>query len=133
MVLVPEVVDAVAASGRPVPVVAAGGIVTGRQMAAALALGADGVWTGSVWTDAWESEAAPCALPMPLQSMLTEAALRRVDQAAAGGNTGAKELATYWAGQGVGLMNGARPARRVVADMIEELVVTIDRLGQLSD
>jgi len=42
MVLVPEVVDAVA----PTPVLAAGGIANGRQVAAALALGAQGVWTG---------------------------------------------------------------------------------------
>ena len=59
MVLVPEVVDAVAASSRPVPVVAAGGIVTGRQVAASLALGADGVWTGSVWLTTEEAETAP--------------------------------------------------------------------------
>ena len=45
MVLVPDVVDAIA----PVPVLAAGGIGSGRQMAAAMALGADGVWTGSIW------------------------------------------------------------------------------------
>jgi NAD(P)H-dependent flavin oxidoreductase YrpB (nitropropane dioxygenase family) len=45
MVLLPDVVDAIA----PVPVLAAGGIGSGRQMAAAMALGADGVWTGSVW------------------------------------------------------------------------------------
>ncbi len=45
MVLVPDVVDAVA----PVPVLAAGGIGSGRQMAAAMALGAAGVWTGSIW------------------------------------------------------------------------------------
>jgi NAD(P)H-dependent flavin oxidoreductase YrpB (nitropropane dioxygenase family) len=52
MVLTPEVVDAVA----PVPVLAAGGIATGRQVAAALALGAAGVWTGSVWLTTQESE-----------------------------------------------------------------------------
>jgi NAD(P)H-dependent flavin oxidoreductase YrpB (nitropropane dioxygenase family) len=46
MVLLPEVVDAV---GDRVPVLAAGGIGTGRQVAAALALGAAGVWTGSIW------------------------------------------------------------------------------------
>jgi NAD(P)H-dependent flavin oxidoreductase YrpB (nitropropane dioxygenase family) len=46
MVLVPEVVDAV---GPDVPVLAAGGIGSGRQMAAALALGAGGVWMGSAW------------------------------------------------------------------------------------
>lgn len=46
MVLLPEVVDAV---GDRAPVLAAGGIGTGRQMAAALALGATGVWMGSAW------------------------------------------------------------------------------------
>jgi NAD(P)H-dependent flavin oxidoreductase YrpB (nitropropane dioxygenase family) len=46
MVLVPEVVDAVGAS---VPVLAAGGIGSGRQIVAALALGAAGVWMGSYW------------------------------------------------------------------------------------
>ena len=45
MVLTPDVVDAVA----PVPVLAAGGIGTGRQIAACLALGAKGAWTGSIW------------------------------------------------------------------------------------
>jgi NAD(P)H-dependent flavin oxidoreductase YrpB (nitropropane dioxygenase family) len=47
MVLIPEVVDAV---GPDVPVLAAGGIGSGRQIAAALALGAAGVWMGSAWT-----------------------------------------------------------------------------------
>ncbi|MDT7587097.1 MAG: hypothetical protein QOE32_4647 [Pseudonocardiales bacterium] len=46
MVLLPEVVDAV---GDRAPVLAAGGIGTGRQIAAALALGAAGVWMGSTW------------------------------------------------------------------------------------
>ncbi|TDC82899.1 nitronate monooxygenase [Actinomadura sp. 7K507] len=55
MVLVPEVVDTVA----PVPVLAAGGIATGRQMAAALALGASGVWCGSVWLTTEEAETPP--------------------------------------------------------------------------
>ncbi|NUP00116.1 MAG: nitronate monooxygenase [Nonomuraea sp.] len=52
MVLVPQVVDAVA----PVPVLAAGGIASGRQMAAAMALGAEGVWCGSVWLTTEEAE-----------------------------------------------------------------------------
>jgi len=55
MVLVPEVVDAVA----PTPVIAAGGIASGRQMAAALALGAQGVWCGSVWLTTEEAETQP--------------------------------------------------------------------------
>ncbi|MBV8295542.1 MAG: nitronate monooxygenase [Acidimicrobiia bacterium] len=55
MVLVPEVVEAV----RPVPVLAAGGIATGRQIAAAMALGAEGVWCGSVWLTTEEAETQP--------------------------------------------------------------------------
>jgi NAD(P)H-dependent flavin oxidoreductase YrpB (nitropropane dioxygenase family) len=55
MVLVPEVVDAV----HPVPVLAAGGIGNGRQLTAALALGAQGVWLGSVWLTTEEAETHP--------------------------------------------------------------------------
>jgi len=55
MVLVPQVVDAVA----PTPVLAAGGIASGRQMAAAMALGAQGVWTGSLWLTVLESDTPP--------------------------------------------------------------------------
>jgi len=50
MVLTPEVVDAVA----PAPVLSAGGIGSGRQLASALALGAQGAWTGSLWLGAAE-------------------------------------------------------------------------------
>jgi NAD(P)H-dependent flavin oxidoreductase YrpB (nitropropane dioxygenase family) len=55
MVLIPEIVDAVA----PVPVLGAGGIGRGRQMAAAMALGAAGVWCGSVWLATEEAETHP--------------------------------------------------------------------------
>ncbi len=55
MVLVPEIVDAIA----PTPVLAAGGIATGRHVAAALALGAQGVWCGSVWLTTQEAETHP--------------------------------------------------------------------------
>ena len=55
MVLVPEVVDAVA----PLPVLAAGGIASGRQLTAALALGAQGVWMGSAWLTTEEAETHP--------------------------------------------------------------------------
>jgi NAD(P)H-dependent flavin oxidoreductase YrpB (nitropropane dioxygenase family) len=55
MVLVPEVVDAI----DPVPVLAAGGIGNGRQLTAGLALGAQGVWTGSVWLTTEEAETHP--------------------------------------------------------------------------
>jgi NAD(P)H-dependent flavin oxidoreductase YrpB (nitropropane dioxygenase family) len=55
MVLIPEVVDAMGDT----PVLAAGGIGRGRQMAAAMALGAQGVWTGSVWLTTEEAETHP--------------------------------------------------------------------------
>jgi len=54
MVLIPEIVDAV-----DVPVLGAGGIGRGRQMAAAMALGAQGVWCGSVWLTTDEAETDP--------------------------------------------------------------------------
>jgi NAD(P)H-dependent flavin oxidoreductase YrpB (nitropropane dioxygenase family) len=58
VVLWPEVIDAVA----PTPVLAAGGIGTGRQIAAALAMGAQGVWTGSIWLTVQEADAPPAQL-----------------------------------------------------------------------
>jgi NAD(P)H-dependent flavin oxidoreductase YrpB (nitropropane dioxygenase family) len=55
LVLWPQVVDAVA----PMPVLAAGGIGRGRQFAAAMALGAAGIWCGSIWLGTRESELSP--------------------------------------------------------------------------
>jgi NAD(P)H-dependent flavin oxidoreductase YrpB (nitropropane dioxygenase family) len=60
VVLWPEVIDAVA----PIPVLAAGGIGTGRQMAAALLMGAQGVWTGSLWLTVQEAETPPAQREM---------------------------------------------------------------------
>lgn len=56
LVLIPEVVRALKAAGHDVPVLAAGGIMTGAQMAACMAMGAAGAWTGSVWLATTESE-----------------------------------------------------------------------------
>jgi NAD(P)H-dependent flavin oxidoreductase YrpB (nitropropane dioxygenase family) len=64
VVLWPQVIDAVA----PVPVLAAGGIGTGRQIAAALAMGAQGVWTGSLWLTVEEAEAEPAQLDSYLRA-----------------------------------------------------------------
>jgi NAD(P)H-dependent flavin oxidoreductase YrpB (nitropropane dioxygenase family) len=167
MVLVPEVVRAVA----PTPVLAAGGIVTGAQMAAAMALGAQGVWCGSVWltteeaetdpsvkqkmlaasaadtvrsrsltgkparmlrsawTDEWEGDQAPAALPMPLQTMLTAPAQQRINRNAAAEGSGARELATYFVGQGVGLMDRVRPARQVVEQMVTDYLAVAERFA----
>ena len=161
MVLVPDVVDAVA----PVPVLAAGGIATGRQMAAAMALGAQGVWTGSIWltvteantseitmdkllaasstdtvrsraltgkparqlrtawTEAWEAPESPGTLPMPLQFILNNYAMRRIQRA------NNRELTGMPVGQVVSRMNSVRPSKDVIYDMVEEYIDTMTRLA----
>jgi NAD(P)H-dependent flavin oxidoreductase YrpB (nitropropane dioxygenase family) len=58
VVLWPQVVDAVA----PLPVLAAGGIGDGRQVAAALAMGAQGAWTGSLWLTVEEADVPPAQM-----------------------------------------------------------------------
>jgi NAD(P)H-dependent flavin oxidoreductase YrpB (nitropropane dioxygenase family) len=62
MVLTPEVVEAV----DPLPVLAAGGIGSGRQVAAALSLGAQGVWLGSIWLTTTEADLHSPALTRKL-------------------------------------------------------------------
>ncbi|WP_405567755.1 nitronate monooxygenase [Streptomyces sp. NBC_01167] len=62
MVLTPDVVDAV----DPLPVLAAGGIGSGEQIAAALALGAQGAWLGSLWLTTTEADLHSRALTAKL-------------------------------------------------------------------
>jgi len=168
LVLIPEVCAALQNSG--VPVVAAGGIVTGRQMAACMAMGAAGVWTGSVWltsaesdtpaalkekmlgassrqtvrsksrtgkhsrqlrspwTDAWEADTAPKPLPMPLQSQVTEIPLAKISKLAEVGHAGARQLATSWVGQGVGLMRSTQSVRAIVYDFMQDYLAATERL-----
>ena len=71
MVLWPQVIDL----AGEVPVLAAGGIGRGRQMAAALAMGAEGVWTGSIWLGTAQSELEP-ALKERLFSARSEDAIQ---------------------------------------------------------
>jgi NAD(P)H-dependent flavin oxidoreductase YrpB (nitropropane dioxygenase family) len=58
MVLIPEVIEAIK-DFPDVRVLAAGGIATGRQMAACMAMGAAGAWCGSVWLTTAEAETTP--------------------------------------------------------------------------
>lgn len=171
LVLVPEVHAAIKPY-REVPILAAGGIVTGEQMAACMAMGAAGAWTASVWlttheaetnpivkekmlaassrdtvrsrsrtgkpsrqlrsawTDAWEMPGSPTPLPMPAQTLVSEPALAKVDKLSQSGHTGARELATYWVGQGVGLMNHAQSARAVVQEFQEGFLRAFERLSR---
>jgi NAD(P)H-dependent flavin oxidoreductase YrpB (nitropropane dioxygenase family) len=88
MVLVPEVVDAV----HPAPVLAAGGIGSGRQLAAALALGADGAWTGSIWLCAAENQMCPPAV----KDKLVAAGSRDTVRSRAMTGKPARQLRTPW-------------------------------------
>jgi NAD(P)H-dependent flavin oxidoreductase YrpB (nitropropane dioxygenase family) len=170
MVLIPEVHQAIQPYGD-VPILAAGGIATGRQMAAAMSMGASGAWCGSVWlttaesevppvikekmvaatssqttrsrsrtgkhsrqlvsewTKAWEADGAPEPLPLPLQPMVAEPALAKVNKLAEGGHEGAKELSTYWVGQGVGLMNETISASDVVQGFKIDFIEAYERLS----
>jgi len=65
---------------------------------------------------------------MPLQSFVSEPALRKIDKLAEGGHEGAKELATYWVGQGVGLMNQKKSVRAVVQEFKEDFLSAYERL-----
>ncbi len=87
MVLVPEVVDAV--DGRPV--LAAGGIGNGRQVAAALALGAQGVWTGSMWLNTVE-----CDQPEAMQRKFAAATSSDAVRSRAYTGKPARQLRTAW-------------------------------------
>jgi len=64
MVLWPQIIEAVA----PTPVLAAGGIGRGSQIAAALAMGAQGAWTGSLWLTVEEAEAEPAQIDTYLRA-----------------------------------------------------------------
>jgi len=68
MVLIPEIVDAVS----PIPVLGAGGIGSGRQMAAAMTLGAAGVWCGSIWLTTDEAETHPVVKQKMLSAKTTD-------------------------------------------------------------
>ena len=172
MVLIPEVKRAIKGY-RDVPILAAGGIATGEQMAGIMAMGADGAWCASVflptteaetsenikekmvnasssqtvrsksrtgkhsrqlksaWTDAWEAKDAPEPLPMPLQTMVGEPALAIISKQATLGHEGAKDLDTYWVGQGIGLVNETISAGQTVQKFKEEFIVGYERITNL--
>jgi NAD(P)H-dependent flavin oxidoreductase YrpB (nitropropane dioxygenase family) len=84
----------------------------------------------SEWTDAWlPHQGGHQPLPLPLQSMLCEPVIRRIDVLASQGHQGAQALATYFVGQGVGLMNKVKPAREVVREFIEDYLAAAERLN----
>jgi hypothetical protein len=61
-------------------------------------------------------------LGMPMQPVLVDSALQRIDRAAHRAGSGAERLANYFVGQIVGAMDQSKPAARVVYDMIDEFI-----------
>ena len=175
LVLIPEVVRALKNAGHDIPVLAAGGIITGAQMAGMMAAGAQGAWTGSVWLatpeaetseafrtkmiaarsrdtvrsksrtgkparqlrtawqEAWDAPDGPGTLPMPLMGMVSEPSFARVEKAVVNGNEAARDLVSYFVGQGVGLIEAERSARQVVQDFREEFAEAVLGLIALID
>lgn len=171
MVLVPEVVKAV----EGLPVLAAGGIGTGQQVAASIALGAEGVWLGSLWltsaeyrveppgasgygvvtekllaatssdtvrsrvisgkparmlrtawTEAWEAQGSPGALPMPLQGLLVAEAEARIR------HHQSRALLGTPVGQIVGQMNSVEPVAAIVERLVREFRTAAGRVGEVA-
>lgn len=85
----------------------------------------------TAWHDAWDADDGPGALPMPLMGMISEPAFARVERAAAAGNADARELVSYFVGQGVGLVEGVRSSRQVVMDFREEFLAAVEGLAGL--
>lgn len=176
LVLIPEVVRALKQAGQDIPVLAAGGIMTGGQMAAMMAAGAQGAWTGSVWLatteaetseafrdkmiaarsrdtvrsksrtgkparqlrtawhEAWDGPESPGTLPMPLMGMVSEPSFQKIEKAVVNGNEQARDLVSYFVGQGVGLVEQVRSAKGVVQEFREEFVEAVSGLvGMLGD
>ena len=87
----------------------------------------------SDWTDAWESDGAPEPLPMPLQTMVSEPALDKINKAAEVDHEGAKKLATYWVGQGIGLVDEKITAGQTVQKFKEEFIEAYERLNNFME
>jgi hypothetical protein len=66
-----------------------------------------------------------------MQSLISEGALRSADQAAAAGNAKARDMVTYFVGQGVGLIDGVRSAGQVVQDFKMEFAEAVETLDTL--
>jgi NAD(P)H-dependent flavin oxidoreductase YrpB (nitropropane dioxygenase family) len=87
----------------------------------------------SAWTSAWESQGSPGALPMPLQSLLSEPAMRLAIREAERGNAHATELVSYFVGQGVGLIDSVKTSRQVVTEFMEEFADAVGEMSTLSE
>ena len=159
-----SIVPEVAAIAGDVPVIAAGGVTTGQHLAAALCLGASGVWTGTLWlasresdndmiikekliaatsddtvysksvsgfpmrvlrcpwTEEWAKPEAPRTLGSPYQMLLSS------DYIQAANDHRRADLMFEAAGQGVAFVTAMKPARQIVADLVEEALSVFENL-----
>jgi NAD(P)H-dependent flavin oxidoreductase YrpB (nitropropane dioxygenase family) len=144
LVLVPEVLKAIKPLGD-IPVLAAGGIMTGRQMAACMALGAAGAWTGSVWLATTESETSEIFREKMIAATSRDTVRSRgrtgkpsrqlrsswTDAWEKPGNPAARDLVTYFVGQGVGLIDSVKSTRQVVEEFKLDFADALDELQNL--
>jgi len=82
----------------------------------------------TAWHEAWDGPGSPGTLPMPLMGMVSEPSFQRIEKAVLGGNEAARDLVSYFVGQGVGLVDQVRSAKGVVQDFREEFVEAISGL-----
>ncbi len=67
---------------------------------------------------------------MPLQGLISRPAMAKIDKLAESGHAGAKQLATYYVGQAVGLMNTEQSAHSVVYDFMEDFEEAVEWLSE---
>ena len=84
------------------------------------------------WHEAWDGPDGPGSLPMPLMGMVSEPAFARIEREAAAGNAKARELVSYFVGQGVGLVDQVRSSRQVVQDFREEFIDAVTGLASIA-
>lgn len=83
----------------------------------------------TAWHEAWDSPQGPGPLPMPLMGMVSEPAFQRIEKSVVNGNEAARDLVSYFVGQGVGLVDQVRSARGVVQDFREEFIEAVGELN----
>ncbi len=79
----------------------------------------------TAWHEAWDASDGPGSLPMPLMGMVSEPSFQRIEKAVINGNQEARDLVSYFVGQGVGLIEQVRSAKVVVQDFREEFAEAV--------
>jgi NAD(P)H-dependent flavin oxidoreductase YrpB (nitropropane dioxygenase family) len=79
----------------------------------------------TAWHEAWDGPGGPGTLPMPLMGMVSEPSFAKIEKAVMNGNEQARDLVSYFVGQGVGLIDQVRSAKGVVQDFREEFVEAV--------